>query len=240
MMTLAEHIELSQWMKSPALLESKMRQLPIERRLKIYNDIEEYYPIEYQKYSVEDLDFQFNRRVFDLVLGQFIMIEQIFTGKDPSPQYISDLNILCLILRPKHHKEFDNTNPEEEKLHRQKILNLDLRLAMSILKDFVDNRNKTLFEDFKGVFYDPDVDEEEDEKEEDIDDIAKSNNFEYKFKEQWYWYNIVRKLAGEDVLKYDQVYMLKMETVLPELSFLIQKSKIEKAQEFRNRVANKL
>lgn len=117
---------------------------------------------------------------------------------------------------------------------------LPVGVAMSILKDFVDDRNKTLFDDFKGVFYDPDADKEEEDEEEVDEEFKKANDFEYKFKEQWYWYNIVRKLAGEDVLKYDKVYMLKMETVLPELSFLIQKAKLDKAAEFRAKVANKL
>jgi len=119
-------------------------------------------------------------------------------------------------------------------------MNLPLDLAMSILKDFVQDRNKTLFEDFKGVFYDPDAEKEEENEEGMDDEFRKANDFEYKFREQWYWYNIVRKLAGEDLLKYDRIYMLKMESVLPELSFLIQKAKLDKAAEFRQRVANKL
>ena len=136
--------------------------------------------------------------------------------------------------------EFDNTNAKSEELHRKNILAMDIQLAMSILKDFVEDRNKTLFEDFKGVFYDPDADKEEEEEEEVDEEFRKANDFEYKFREQWYWYNIVRKLAGEDVLRYDRIYMLKMEVVLPELSFLIQKAKLDKAAEFRQKMANKL
>lgn len=239
MMTLGEHIELSQWMQDANTLERKMRELSIERRLKIFQDIEDSYPIKYQKVNYKELDFNVSPRVFDLVLGQFIMIEQIFTGKNPMPQYLADLQILTLILRPKHHAEFDNTNQEEELENRKNVMALPIGVAMSVLKDFVDDRNRVLFEEFKGVFYDPDADKEEEEEEVD-EEFKKANDFEYKFKEQWYWYNIVRKLAGEDVLKYDRVYMLKMETVLPELSFLIQKAKLDKAAEFRAKVANKL
>ena len=240
MMTLGEHIDLSQWMKSPALLESKMKQFSVEKRLKIFRDIDENYPITYKKYDAEELDFVLNKRVFDLVLGQFIMIEQIFTGKDPMPQYLSDFGILCLVLRPKGQMEFDNTNAKSEELHRKNILAMDIQLAMSILKDFVEDRNKTLFEDFKGVFYDPDAEKEEEDEEGMDEEFRRENDFEYKFREQWYWYNIVRKLAGEDILMYDSVYMLKMEAVLPELSFLIQKAKLDKAAEFRAKMANKL
>jgi len=237
MMTFGEHIEISQWMQDPNFLERKMKELSVERRLKIFNDIDESYPIEYEKVDYDELGFNYSTRVFDLVLGQFIMIEQIFTGKNPMPQYIADLNILCLILRPKSHLEFDNTDQHQEAENRRNIMSLPIETAMSILKDFVDDRNRILFNEFKGVFYDPDAEEEEEEE-----DAKKEsdNNFEYKFREQWYWYNIVRKLSNEDVLKYDKVYMLKMETVLPELSFLIQKSKLDKAAEFRARAASKL
>ena len=238
-MTFGEHIELSQWMQDANTLERKMKQLSIERRLKIFNDIEESYPIQYHRVDYKELDFNASTKVLDLVLGQFIMIEQVFTGKNPMPQYLADLHILTLILRPKHHTEFDNTDAEAELENRKNVMQLPVSLAMSILKDFVDDRNRVLFEEFKGVFYDPDAEKEEEDEETD-EEFRKANDFEYKFKEQWYWYNIVRKLAGEDVLKYDKVYMLKMETVLPELSFLIQKSKLDKAAEFRQKVANKL
>jgi hypothetical protein len=86
------------------------------------------------------------------------------------------------------------------------------------------------------VFYDPDQEKEEEGEEE----LVENDSFEYKFREQWYWYNIVRRLGGENILNYDKVYMIKMESVLPELSFLIQKAKLDKAQEFRNRVARGL
>jgi hypothetical protein len=241
MMTLGEHIELSKYYSSERELIRYFERIGPAKSVLLKRNIEESYPIQYRKIDYENLPFNANIRVFDLVLGQFIMIEQIFTGKNPMPQNIADFTILSLILRPKNHTEFDNTNEEEESLNRQNILNLDLWDAMSILKDFVDNRNKTLFEDFKGVFYDPDADKEEEEDEEGMDEeFRKANDFEYKFKEQWYWYNIVRRLAGENVLMYDKIYMLKMETVLPELSFLIQKAKLDRAAEFRAKVANKL
>jgi len=240
MMTLGEHIELSQmYGNEKRMVEFFNKMGPVES-VRMRRNIEESYPIKYKRVNYKQLDFNANIRVFDLVLGQFIMIEQIFTGKDPIPQYLADFSILNLILRPKDHKEFDNTDEEVEAENRKRIMNLPLDLAMSILKDFVQDRNKTLFEDFKGVFYDPDAEKEEENEEGMDDEFRKANDFEYKFREQWYWYNIVRKLAGEDLLKYDRIYMLKMESVLPELSFLIQKAKLDKAAEFRQRVANKL
>ena len=239
-MTLGEHIELSKYYSSEKELMRYFERLGPAKSVLMRRSIEESYPVQYRNVNYAELPFTANTKVFDLVLGQFIMIEQIFTGKNPMPQNIADFTILSLILRPKNHTEFDNTNEEEESENRKNILNLDLWDAMSILKDFVDNRNKTLFEDFKGVFYDPDAEKEEEDEEGMDEEFRKANDFEYKFREQWYWYNIVRRLAGENVLMYDKIYMLKMDVVLPELSFLIQKAKLDKAAEFRQRVANKL
>lgn len=238
MMTLGEHIELLKVQSSKNhFLEYFNRLGPVESVL-MKRKIEETYPIKYKRVDYDSLDFAVTNRVFDLVLGQFVMIEQIFTGKNPLPQYIQDLSILGLIMRPKEHTEFDNTNEKLEIENRKKIMDLPVNVAMSVLKDFVDDRNRVLFNEFKGVFYNPD--EEKEEEEEGDEEFKKANDFEYKFKEQWYWYNIVRKLAGEDILKYNQIYMVKMEMILPELSFLIQKAKLDKAAEFRAKVANKL
>ena len=60
------------------------------------------------------------------------------------------------------------------------------------------------------------------------------------FNQQWYWYSIVRMLSGEDVHKYEQTYMLPMRTVLPEMSYLAQKSKIESANQRQQAAMRKL
>lgn len=231
-------MDISAWMKNPAVFEAKTKSMSVIDRLNLFKSIQDTYPLKSVTYNKSELPFMVYENVFDLVLGQFIMIEQIFTGKAGIPDEHIDFSILRIILRPKQDIEFDNTDPEKESEHTKNILNMDITLAMSVLKKFVDDRNKVLFNDFKGVFYDPDSSKQDEEEESELD--KSQVTFEYKFKEQWYWYNIVRNLAGENVLNYDKIYMLKMETVLPELSFLIQKAKIEKAQEFRNRVANKL
>lgn len=237
-MTLQEHINISEWVRTPELLDSKLKSMPVMQRVRTLEKIEETYPIQMRSWDKSKIDFNAYTKVFDLVLGQFIMIEQIFTGKTGTQNNLIDYSILKLILRPKEDVLFDNTDPIKEKNNDRKILSMDVVDAMSILKDFIDDRNKTLFSDFKGVFYDPEAKDEDEDSE---DKLKEANEtFEYKFKEQWYWYNIVRKLANEDVLKYDSVYMLKMETVLPELSFLIQKAKLDKAEEFRRKVSNRL
>jgi hypothetical protein len=235
MITLREHIELTKFIKSGHSLDTYLNTLGAVEAITLKRKMQEVYPIKKIEVDYQQVDFNAHRRVFDLVLGQFIMVEQIFTGKDEVPKHLFDFSVLRIILRPTEDKEFDNTNIIKERENDNKILDLDVAIATSILSDFIEDRNKVLFSDFAGVFYDP-----EQEKEEGEEEPAGEETFEYKFREQWYWYNIVRRLGGENILNYDKVYMLKMESVLPELSFLIQKAKLDKAQEFRNRVSRGL
>ncbi len=236
MITLRQHIEIMSHANSEAGLERYFRSLDPVKMLDIKAEIESTYPLSKKRVDYSKLNFKVYRKVFDLVLGQFIMIEQIFTGKDEVPKHLFDFSILRLILRPIEDSEFDNTDTVKEKKNDESILNLDIQVAFSILSDFTEDRNKILFTDFAGVFYDP----EESKEEEEEDDKKADDTFEYKFREQWYWYSIVRRLGGENVLNYEKVYMIKMESVLPELSFLIQKAKLDKAQEFRDRVSRGL
>jgi len=174
------------------------------------------------------------QNIDELVLGQFIMLEQIITGKTKLPDHLVDLEILKLIIRPKHHKEFDNENIDDEISNENYILSLDLRDVYYILEKFITSRNKTLFKDFSGVFYDP-VDEDADGK--DMDDETAADNV---FGQQWYWYSIVRLLSGEDIHRYEETYMLSMRVVLPEMSFLAQKNKIESAEQRKSQMMSKL
>jgi hypothetical protein len=235
MITLREHIELTKFIKGGHSLDTYLNTLGAVEAITLKRKMQEVYPIKKIEVDYQQVDFNAHRRVFDLVLGQFIMVEQIFTGKDEVPKHLFDFSVLRIILRPTEDKEFDNTNIIKERENDNKILDLDVVIATSILSDFIEDRNKVLFSDFAGVFYDL-----EQEKEEGEEEPAGEETFEYKFREQWYWYNIVRRLGGENILNYDKVYMLKMESVLPELSFLIQKAKLDKAQEFRNRVTRGL
>ncbi len=235
MITLRQHIDLTQSLRSESSLDAYLNGLGALEGLSLRRKMQEIYPLKKIEVDYDQLNFKVHRRVFDLVLGQFIMIEQIFTGKDEVPKHLFDFSVLRIILRPPEDPEFDNTNVTRERENDNKILDLDVVVATSILADFIEDRNKVLFSDFAGVFYDPDQ-----KKEESDEEPTGEETFEYKFREQWYWYNIVRRLGGENILNYDKVYMIKMESVLPELSFLIQKAKLDKAQEFRNRVTRGL
>ena len=85
------------------------------------------------------------------------------------------------------------------------------------------------------MFYDaPDTDKETEEEE------VEEKTSDMIFSQQWYWYSIVRMLANEDVTKYSQIYMLPMSTVLPEMSYLAQKTKIESAKQRQEQALRKL
>jgi hypothetical protein len=196
---------------------------------------DEVYPV--QENMLGDKRINKEKKVYSdvnsLVLGQFIMLEQIITGKTKLPDHLIDLEIAKLIIRPKEDAVFDNEEPSKESDNQEDILNFDVRRVYYILNNYIENRNKILFDDFAGVFYD--ANDEEDEEESDDD-----GGSDVLFNQQWYWYSIVRMLSGEDVHKYEQTYMLPMRTVLPEMSYLAQKSKIESANQRQQAAMRKL
>ena len=196
-------------------------------------DLQEFYPIP-KNTKKPNTNKKIYTSINSLVLGQFIMLEQIITGKTKLPDHLIDLEISKLIIRPSHHEVFDNENLRDEKLNQEDILDMDVREVYWVLEKFMDNRNKTLFEDFSGVFYDAVEDEDEEES------VADDKTSEMLFNQQWYWYSIVRTLANEDVTKYNEVYMLPMSTVLPEMSYLAQRSKIESARQRQQQAMRKL
>ena len=167
-----------------------------------------------------------------LILGQFIMLEQIITGKTKLPDHLVDYEISKLIIRPEGQEEFDNSYDDIERKNSEEILNLDVREVYWVLEKMISNRNKTLFEEFAGVFYEPQEEEEDGDEQDSTNDML--------FNQQWYWYSIVRMLSGDDIHKYEQTYMLPMRTVLPEMSYLAQKSKIESANQRQQAALRKL
>lgn len=170
--------------------------------------------------------------VEQLVLGQFIMIEQALQSQSDT----KELQVLNLIIRPKEDKEFEYTDMSREETHSIGIAQLDAIEGMQVFNNFLENREKVLFNKFKGVVYqepDPSIEGEDEEQE------VENTSSEDQFSKMWYWYSMIRDLAGEDILKHDQVTMLKMSKVLVELSYKIQKSKIEYARFRREQAARR-
>lgn len=225
MISLRTHIELSKNTQSEDNIFDTIKTLDLEQRLSLMRDMAEVYPLNEDvradpSYAEE---FTIYENIVDLHLGQFIMLEQTITSNEKYKYKVdNDLDIAKLIIRPKHQKEFDNEDTEAEKENLEKILDSDVRNVYGCINKFMKDREYVLFKQFSGVFYNiKDYDEEEEEEKEALvgEDL---------FHNQWYWYNIVRTLAQEDIRRYEEIYMLKMNVVLPEMSFLAQKSKIEK------------
>lgn len=234
MISLRQHIDLMQHILSDGDIKDYIDKMRPLDGLSFVRASEKTYPIESNLLRPKDLR-GVRLNINSLVLGQFIMIEQIITGKTKLPDHLVDLELLKLISRPIHHNEFDNENPVEEKKNQERILDMDVRECYWILTEFINNREKTLFKDFAGVFYDA-PDEEDEENNEDPEEKTS----DMLFNQQWYWYSIVRMLANEDITRYGEIYMLPMNTVLPEMSYLAQKNKIESAKQRQSQAMRKL
>lgn len=236
-MLLKDHIKLLTHVKADGDISDLLEKYKGLERVKMARAINDSYPLDIKDDDYKKLETEFNvyPSINDLVLGQFIMVEQIITGKTKLPEHLVDLEILKLILRPKHHNVFDNEDLQEEKKNQEHILNTDIHLLYSLINRFVEDRNKVLFNDFSGVFYDSLEEDEEEEQEAKEEKTAKA-----VFNQQWYWYSIVRLLAGEDIHRYEQTYMLPMSVVLPEMSYLAQKSKIDSANQRQQQAMRKL
>ena len=234
MITFRQHIKLMNFIGSGKTTEDFIASLNDIEKINFIAFFDEVYPV--QDNMLGDDKIPSSKKIYtdvnSLVLGQFIMLEQIITGKTKLPDHLIDLEIAKLIIRPKEDAVFDNEEPIKESDNQEDILNSDVRRVYYILNTYIENRNKILFEDFSGVFYDADDEEEEEESNDNGSDIL--------FNQQWYWYSIVRMLSGEDIHKYEQTYMLPMRTVLPEMSYLAQKSKIESANQRQQAAMRKL
>jgi hypothetical protein len=229
MITFKHHIGISKELSSLESINTYLEGLKPLERIDFLNAFEDTYPIKDSAYVSDYIKSNFNYydNVNDLVLGQFIMIEQIITGKIKFKHEIDmDLEIAKLLLRPLSHKEFDNEDPATERDNERKILECPVQDVYSLVTKFIKDRDFVLFKQFSGVFYDAiEEDTEENEEHEQI-----SPGADMVFNQQWYWYSIVRMLAQEDIRKYNEIYMLRMSVVLPEMSYLSQKNKIDSAQ----------
>jgi len=237
MITFRQHLEISKYSNKDNGILEYISTLSPEDRVRTTRDIMATYPINMKGDISEATKKKFNiyTDIMGLVLGQFIMLEQIITGKTKyATDAENDLAIAQLILRPKHHNDFDNENTEDEAVNDEAILNTPVEDIYRILTKFLDNREFVLFKQFSGVFYEiPDEDEEEEEE-------KGTATAEQLFSQQWYWYSMVRMLAQEDITRYSEIYMLKMSTVMPEMSFIAQRSKIESARQRQGEAMRKL
>ena len=239
MITFRQHIDISKSIKRDKSIFGYIANLEVSEKIQVTRDIADSYPLEnlpLDSLSLND-KFKYTTDVMEMVLGQFIMTEQIITGKtNYETDAENDLALAELIIRPKHHQEFDNSDSNAEVKNKEDILNSDVREIYSVIYKYLDVREYVLFKQFAGVFYEvPDNTEDTEDEEEE----SKKSGADL-FQQQWFWYSMVRMLANEDITRYEEIYMLKMSTVMPEMSFLAQKNKIDSARQRQSQALSKL
>jgi len=234
MITFRQHISLMESINEEESPDKFIKELKPLDALNFIRSSEKTYPIkENVKKPLPNKIFYL--KIESLVLGQFIMLEQIITGKTKLAGHLVDLEIAKLVIRPLSQQVFDNEDSDSEVYNQESILDMDVLEVYWVLDKFIEAREKTLFKDFSGVFYDL---KEEDDEEDNFSEEQKTADM--LFTQQWYWYSIVRMLSGEDIHRYDETYMLPMSTVLPEMSYLAQKNKIESANQRQSEAMRKL
>jgi hypothetical protein len=233
MISLRQHIKFLEYIQSGKSPETIIEEMKPLEALDFVRSSENTYPIK-EKTKQPKTKKRLYTNVHSLVLGQFIMLEQIITGKTKLADHLVDLEIAKLVIRPDDNEVFDNEDVIQEMKNQEDILDMDVREVYWVLDNFIENRNQILFKDFAGVFYDAQDDSEEEEQEEE------EKTSDMLFNQQWYWYSIVRTLANEDVTTYEEIYMLPMSTVLPEMSYLAQRNKIESAKQRQSQAVRKL
>jgi hypothetical protein len=233
MISLRQHIKVMEHIQSGKSPETLIKEMKPLEALDFSRSSEKTYPIT-DNLKQPKTNKRLYTNVQSLVLGQFIMLEQIITGKTKLPDHLVDLEIAKLVIRPKENEVFDNEDVMKDRRNQEDILDMDVREVYWVLDSFIENRNQTLFKDFAGVFYDAQDDSEEEEQEEE------EKTSDMLFNQQWYWYSIVRTLANEDITRYSEIYMLPMSTVLPEMSYLAQRNKIESAKQRQSQAMRKL
>jgi len=237
MITFRQHLEISKNSSTNESIIGYIGRLSPEDKVNVSRSISETYPLDMswnKDYKIHR-DFNAHTDPMELVLGQFIMVEQIITGKTKfETEAENDLALAKLLIRPRTQQVFDNEDPAEEESNENKILNTPVQEVYSVLSRFLDKREFVLFKQFAGVFYET--------PEEDVEEATENSDptGESLFAQQWYWYSMVRLLAKEDITKYDDIYMLKMSTVMPEMSYLAQKNKIESANQRQQAAMRKL
>lgn len=163
----------------------------------------------------------------DMVFGQFIACENALT-KGLDMHIVLEL-IAISVIRPASDEVFDNTDREKEVAHVSDLRKEDSTAVLNIVNDYIRARNYYVNHKYNGVFYK--LKSDDDEEEVDLDEDEKSS--EEKFADNWYWYAMIRSLTNEDILRLEDVLMLEMSTIAPELSYKRQKYMIDEARRKR-------
>ena len=182
--------------------------LSLKERLEILRDTND-------NPATEITSFKVYRDLLEMTLAQFIYLEHELKQEKPSEE-----RLVQLLIRPIDEVEFDDTQ-DSEQAHVDALMELDAGAAFAAIRDLMNNREMVLFTRFDGVIYNRVEPSELDEE-----DAEEDNSFE----NNWFFYNIVRTLANEDITKFKEIYSLRMSEVLVEMAYRVQLSIIETAR----------
>jgi len=169
------------------------------------------YSIEDAVDILEDMGYKTSLSVIDFKFAQFMMVESTIQNSK-APEVIAE-NILTAIIRPIDEDLILDSNT----IRIKKELNeMSMEYLAPVLEEFYKNRDHFHNTQFSGVFYkkdDPNKDEDAEEPEQSPEDKERA-----RVDKNYHLYNMMDKLAGEDVTKHEQIMQMSMSLIAPKIA----------------------
>lgn len=173
--------------------------------------------------------------VDDLSFAQFISIET--TISYVKEQWTAMAAIVAEVLRPKGEIVYSNDDKALSAAHLESIMDEPAEDIFYYYQKIVKDREYFHFDKYKDVFFSKDDDKGEELV---VDKTKVESNPEKNFFRNWYWYDWVRQLAKEDLLKYESVMLQPMSVIAPECSYIQGYRKIERQRAAEDEVMMKI
>ena len=169
---------------------------------------------------VDIKDYKVFSNVEQLTFAQFISIESSMQSvRDP---YGLIIMVVSELLRPLSEEVYSNDNEGMNKAHRLSLLEAPAENIIVTFANFMEDRENFHYKKYKDVFlFSPEEDDE------DTPETHQENNF-YR---NWHWYSYIRELSGEDITRYEEIMLLRMDLVAPEISYRQGLAKVRKQEE---------
>jgi hypothetical protein len=173
--------------------------------------------------------------VDDVCFGQFIAIET--TISYVREQWTAVAAIVSEFLRPKGENVYSNDDKDLQKAHIEAIMDEAAEDVFYYYQNIIKEREHFHFVKYKDVYFSKD---EDDDTELVVDKSKVESDPEKNFFRNWYWYDWVRQLAKEDLLKYESVMLQPMSVIAPECSYIQGYRKIERQRAAEEEVMMKI
>jgi hypothetical protein len=235
-----EYIEISQGDNENKKFNEVFGGSKVDALLKAKSFLESQENIQAERLSTNQINKRY--KIFldieHLCFAQFIAVESYISSYKEGNENDIIAHIAAECLRPLHEKEYNNDNEDDNRAHLEAIYEENAEDVVWYYQNMLKSRKSFHFAKYRDVFF---FEKEEWEIEEEKN-MAQVADTEKSFFANWYWYDWVRQLAHEDVLRYDAVLKLPMSVVAPECSYIQGLRKIEKQrmaeEEIKARVAS--